>query len=274
MIGWLSHATWVLCDIHHLRTVECCVHLKRSTIFKLVMCVDRTKSGDAPGPIILGAADLGDEQVKAELLKVRAAHEAVVLTNATEADSERLRLLLGHPNAAHGLRGSKTGLAAGGTAPLIYFRTAPRPGTKAFDYSTGFFINLPTPLSDRTIQWLTQIFSATAVVPTAPAGSPANDLQVIADSNTTRVSNENPEKTQVQIVNSVWDVRSFPNSNNPNQPATDYYYVLQEWTTRQPGARRALFGLTRWIAKSTRCNPVFFSRVLRVRSARHRPRAD
>jgi hypothetical protein len=55
----------------------------------------------------------------------------------------------------------------------------------------------------------------------APADSPSNDLQTLADSYTSNVTNETSVKSGIQIVDSVWDVRSFNNQ-------ADFYYVLPE----------------------------------------------
>jgi hypothetical protein len=155
---------------------------------------------------------------------VRDAGQAVVLTSGTDADSEQLRLMLGHPNAAH----RSTESAAAEAAPLAYFRKAHRPGTKANDYSTGYFKNLSGPLSDRMIEFLSRVFSATAISPpapgsssSAPGDSPANDLQKLADSYTSSTVSSDSQGAGLQLANSVWDVRSFDNN-------ADFYYVLQE----------------------------------------------
>jgi hypothetical protein len=171
-------------------------------------------------PIILGAADLGAEQVVSQLQAVRAAGQAVVVTNATQAQSEQLRLMLNHPNAAQGQRGATTGFGAGGVAPLIYYRTAPRPGTKANDYSTGFFLSL-SQLDDRTIESLSRIFSSTAIVPHFPGDSASNDLTTLADSYSATAKNKNSAGSSVQVTDTVYDVRSFLNQ-------ADFYYVYQE----------------------------------------------
>ena len=202
-------------------------------------------SKGAQTPIILGSADLGDEQLASSLLSTRAAAQAVVLTNGTRSDSEKLRLLLGHPNAAQGLQGSKTGFGAGEPVPLIFYRTAPRPGTKANHYSTGVFMSLSGPLDDGTIASLSQIFSATAIVPRAPGDSASNDLTTLADSYFTLAENKNSYGSSSQVSDTVFDVRSFLNKS-------DFYYVEQEVdyrsATGQPG------GI--WISQAA--NQVYF----------------
>jgi RTX calcium-binding nonapeptide repeat (4 copies) len=195
----------------------------------------RQPKSESQSPILLGSADLEAEQVTSLLGGARAAAQAVVLTNGTAADSERLRVMLGHPNAATPAPGSP-GAAAGAQTPLTFFRKATRPGTNAYDFNTGFFVSLSSPLSDRVIERLSRVFSATAIVPEAPAvtqsgpgatrsalgATPASDLLTIADSYTHSAENSNGNTSSgVQLSNSVWDVRSFTNR-------TDYYYVRQE----------------------------------------------
>ena len=177
-------------------------------------------SKGTPSPIVLGAADLADGQIPSLLQGARNAGQAVVITNATQTDSEHLRVLLGHPNAANGPKESKTGLGAGGAAPLVFFRKATRPGTKAYDYSTGLFESLPSPLGVRMIAGLSQVFSARAIVPEAPGDSPSNDLQNLADSYTSSNIDTDNVGNSVQVRNLVWSVRSFQNQE-------DYYYVRQ-----------------------------------------------
>jgi hypothetical protein len=187
-----------------------------------------SSSKGTPSPIVLGSADMGDQQVLSELQAVRAAGQSVVVTDATAAQSEQLRLQLGHPNSANALSGSNSGSTADATQAVTYFRTAQRPGTKAYDYSTGKFNNLSSPLDDWTTQWLSQVFSATAIVPQAPNDSPSNDLQTLANSYTSKNAVEDGQGDLAQIANSVWGVRSFQNN-------TDFYYVLQEVDYRSPG---------------------------------------
>jgi hypothetical protein len=183
-----------------------------------------TRDG-VPSPIILGAADLGDARIEPLLKEAYEAGQAVALTNATGADAARLRLLLGHQGAAEGPPGDAT-------AALISVRKALRPGG-AMDYSTGIFAHAPIPETlaqglasgrdsdERTIELLSRVFSATAIVPEAPGDSPENNLIQLADSYTVQSVAQNPAGSQVQLVNSVWNVRSFQNQ-------TDLYYVLQE----------------------------------------------
>lgn len=188
------------------------------------MSTASASSNGTPSPIILGAADLAAQQSLSQsqslLGGARTAGQSVVITNATYADSENLRLLLGHPNAATGSDGNQPGFGANGTAPLVFFRTTPRPGTQAFNYSTGFLASVPDAMDDSTIEWLSQIFSTTAIVPQAPRDSSSNDLLKLANSymSTARwVVGGSP----IQITNSAWAVRSFSNQ-------ADYYYFLQE----------------------------------------------
>jgi Ca2+-binding RTX toxin-like protein len=214
------------------------------------------QNNSPPSPIILGPADVADAQVVPLLQETYAAGQAIVLLNATAADYAQLRALLGHPNTAEGLKD-------GETAALVFVRKASRPGTKTYDYSTGIFHHAPSAsalvasshLDKRKLELLTRIFSATAIVPRAPRSSPSNDLLKIADSYTSSSISENSSGSQVQVVNSVWDVRSFQNQ-------ADFYYVLQEvdyyWGSRQ-SAPLGLF----WVnAVNSDLDPILVSPTL------------
>jgi hypothetical protein len=172
-----------------------------------------------PAPILLGPSDLGDEQLLGPMLRDVAAGQSVVATDATGTQLGNLRLLLNLPTAASQPTSSQSALA--------FFRRDPRPGTKAYDNYVGYFTSLPQSLDEWTTQLLSQVFSATAIAPNAPGDSqalgdsPTNDLQNLADSYTSSAVNQDGKGNSVQIVNSVWAVRSFQNS-------TDFYYVLQE----------------------------------------------
>jgi hypothetical protein len=187
--------------------------------------------GSAPGgpsPILLGAADLDDARITPLLAEAYKAGQAVALTHATAADAAQLRRLLGHPGAAEGPEGDET-------AALIFVRQAPRPGGRGTDYSTGIFPSPPPPATpnqglpdERTIELLSRVFSATAIVPEAPVDSPANDLLQLADSYTFSNLTQDPQGDELQVVNSVWSVRSFQNQE-------DFYYFLQELDARIVG---------------------------------------
>jgi hypothetical protein len=184
-----------------------------------------------PTPIILGATDLDEGRIAPLLEEAYAGGQAVVLLNATAADAARLRGLLGHPNAVEGLGDRET-------AAVIFVRKAPRPGTTAYDYSTGIFRHAPTQMSqsarsrsdEGTIELLSRVFSATAIVPEGPTDSPTNDLTHLADSHTLSHLDQDASGDQIQMTNSVWSVRSFQNQS-------DYYYILQHadyfWATGQ-----------------------------------------
>jgi hypothetical protein len=175
-------------------------------------------------PIILGAADVADGRIAPLLQEAYAAGQAVVLTNATAADAERLRARLGHPNAAE-MPGSQR------PVPLTFVRRAPRPGTLANDFSTGVFAHAlttsahsrPRGPDERTIELLSRVFSATGIVPEGPADTPSNDLLQLANSYTSSAVAQDDSGDQVELTNSVWNVRSFQNQS-------DFYYVRQEAT--------------------------------------------
>jgi hypothetical protein len=127
-------------------------------------------------------------------------------------------MTLSHPNVgipAHDLS------AASGTIALTSFRATPRPGGQAVDYRAGNFLSLPDSLDDWTTQLLSQVFSANAVLPRAPGDGSGNDLQKLANSYTSHIVKSDKDGNGVQILNSVWAVRSFQNK-------ADYYYVQQE----------------------------------------------
>jgi hypothetical protein len=202
-------------------------------------------AGKVPSPIIVGAADLGDERIRPMLLATYAAGQAVILARSTETDAARLRSLLGHPNSAvKGSKANKAELAADLKSPLIFVRKAPRSGTNAFDYRYGFFVSLPASLDDLTTGLLSQVFSATAILPAASTGSASNDLQTIATSYTSSVVNSDASGDVVQIANTVFDVRSFTNQ-------ADYYYFLQEMDFRNGlAAAQAVDGASTYIEPS------------------------
>ncbi len=183
-------------------------------------------SKETPSPIILGAGDL--DKIDFHLVaEAYAAGQAVVITNVTQADAEKLRLLLGHPNATNRLDGSQTGVGVSRQVPLVLFRKALRPGTQAHHYQAGYFDILIDPLGDRMIELISQVFSRTAIVPQPSVvpqnlgDSPSNDLQNLADSYASHVVSQDTSGSGVQIANSVWAVRSFQNQ-------ADFYYVSQE----------------------------------------------
>jgi hypothetical protein len=175
-------------------------------------------SSSGPSPLILGPADLRDEQLSTLLQQVHTAGQAVVITNAMQADSETLRNLLGQPNA---VAGSPKGTANTATTPMTFFRAVQRSKTKNYDYSTGLVQGLSGPFSYPMIDALSKIFAATAIVPQAPADSPANELRSLANSYSSYNIVTDDVGNSVQVRNMVWAVRSFQNQ-------ADYYYVQQE----------------------------------------------
>jgi hypothetical protein len=211
--------------------------------------------GRLPSPIILGPADLQDARVASLLKETYDAGQGVALLNATTADYARLRDMLGHPNAAEGLTGNET-------AALIFLRKAPRPGTKAFDYNTGMFLHAPAPASpaakrfmdQRNLELLSQVFSATAIVPESSNNNPTNDLLKLADSYTSNAIQHDSNGNAVQMTNMVWDVRSFQNQ-------ADFYYVQQNANYRfAPGQPHYLWGnLAHTELTDTTANPILIS---------------
>jgi hypothetical protein len=70
---------------------------------------------------------------------------------------------------------------------------------------------------------ISQIFSASAIAPKAPADSPANDLTNLASAYITTYCEQNSEGDSLTFNNQVYDVRSFQNQ-------ADFYYVNQVYT--------------------------------------------
>jgi RTX calcium-binding nonapeptide repeat (4 copies) len=177
-----------------------------------------------PSPIILGADDLQDEQLGSLLQASRTAGQSVVLTNATEADSEQLRLMLGHPNSTKLSKDKEDRQeegVEGETSSMFFFRTAPRAETNGSDYRAGIFKNVPNSLDDVTIERLSQVYSATALLSEDPGDSSSSDLTKLADSYTNSSVNQGANGDTIQVVDTVYGARSFLNQE-------DFFYVLQE----------------------------------------------
>lgn len=191
------------------------------------MSASPSSAQEKPDPIILGPSDLGDEQLLKQMQQDIAAEQSVIETDATEAQLEQLRLLLKLPAPASETNSIQSALA--------FFRRDHRPGTKAYDNRVGYFASLPQQLDEWTIQLLSQVFSATAIVPKAPSNSAENDLQDLAETYTSSFTSMNYNGYVVQIVNSVWAVRSFMNDS-------DFYYALQAVDYRLPSVGYIWYG--------------------------------
>jgi hypothetical protein len=191
-------------------------------------------SQGSPNPIILGPSDLADASIVPLLQQTYAAGQSIAVTNATTEDGARLRALLGHPNAAETP-------SSGERAALIFFRKAPRPGTNTNDYSTGIFghpfharePSMGQQSDEYTIELLSRVFSATAIVPEAPSDTPANDITVLANSYTSSATSSGG--IPVKIENTLWGVRSF-------SIQSDYYLVKQSATYGLPEGAPVFFG--------------------------------
>jgi hypothetical protein len=177
-------------------------------------------SSEPPTPILLGASDLANPGLLAQLHQVRAAGQAVVLTDATADQYEQLRLTLNHPNAASMGTPNSGGTPANVTIPVTFFRTSQRQNSSASDFSTGYFGSLVGPLSVQELAYLSQVFAATAIPPPIPKDSPTNDLTRLANAYTFIGNNENSFHSGLQTTNTVYAVRSFLNQ-------ADFYYVYQ-----------------------------------------------
>jgi hypothetical protein len=180
-------------------------------------------TGLPDGPIVVGAADLQDPQVVDLLKQSYGEGQTVALADATDADADQLRQLLGY-------EGKAEWPADVPKAALVAFRETDL-GVRTHH---SMDVILPRELSprlgaagrrasdERMIGVLSRLFSATPVVPGAsPGSSPMNNLLEVADSYQTSMVGTGQYGDQVQIVNSIWAARSFLNSE-------DLYYVLQE----------------------------------------------
>ncbi len=207
--------------------------------------------GPISGPVVVGAGDLFVPWIGDQLVAAYEQGHAVALTNATTFDIDQLRNLLAHRGAAHPSQaGTRVDLAAFRetersdgqchfSSHLLLSRvapTAPKPSKKA----ARRLARLPKKVKRRLqrlakqqqgqqqgaadkndLQALNRIFSAVAPVPAPPPGDPQNDLVKLAESYESHAIQTDFLGNQVQLINTVWDVRSFRNSS-------DYYYVMQE----------------------------------------------
>ena len=188
----------------------------------------RHLSAPEVGPIIVGGSDLHDGGI-VDLLRIsyQAGH-TIALTSANAAAEALLRSLLGHRSG-----GSLD--ASIPQADLVAFRRATRPDGRTHE-STSFLpprlaVGLPSAQAKRglreadarSIEWLSQVFSGTPVVPDPPPGDdgPIQNLLNLANSYQFHIQVSDAGGDSVQIVNSVWAARSFLNQ-------MDLYYILQE----------------------------------------------
>jgi Ca2+-binding RTX toxin-like protein len=182
------------------------------------------------GPIVVGAAELLDDDVVELLRSSYQAGHAIALTGAEATDAELLRDLLGH--------------ASGGSwdaeipqADLIAFRRAIRPDGGVHE-STSILLPRPEvelpPVEARrgareadllAVEALSRVFSGTPVLAdtenVCTGVSPEQCLQTLADSYQSNVIVQNNNPMVLQITNSAWNARSFQNQ-------LDLYYVFQE----------------------------------------------
>ena len=202
--------------------------------------------------VIVGPADLFVPSIIDQLRAAYEAGHAVGLTNATQASIGRLHDLLGH-------RGSVEPVPGGAGVDLVAFRKAQRADGQ-FHFSSHILLPRAAtadPLTERDkrrlkrvskavrrkvrrklvrqrklqqrtitdrndLKALSRIFSATPVIPEPPpGGNPEQNLLQLADDYQSHAIASGFQGSQVQIVNTVWDVRSFLNS-------LDLYYILQE----------------------------------------------
>ena len=209
-------------------------------------------------PILVGSSDLDTPWIVDRLKASYEAGHGVTLTDATAADIERLRNLLGHHGSLQHNGNRQVDLVAFRKAQrtdgqfhfsshVLLPRTADETGLLTQQYKKGLkrvsgavrrklkkkliklarlHLQQARAIADRNdIDALGRVFSATAVVPEPPpqlqSGNQQQNLLEIAESYETHAVQSDSFGDQAQVVNTVWSVRSFLNS-------ADFYYVLQE----------------------------------------------
>jgi hypothetical protein len=209
-------------------------------------------------PIVVGSSDLDTPWIVDRLKASYEAGHGVTLTDATAADIERLRNLLGHHGSLQHNGNGQVDLVAFRKAQrtdgqfhfsshVLLPRTADETGLLTRQDKKGLkrvsgavrrklkkkliklarlHLQQAQAIADRNdIEALGRVFSATAVVPEPPpqlqSGNQQQNLLEIAESYETHAVQSDSFGDQAQVVNTVWSVRSFLNS-------ADFYYVLQE----------------------------------------------
>lgn len=184
--------------------------------------------GSYTGPVVVGAADLDDGGVVAQLRASYAAGQTVAITNATPREAERLRVLVGQD--------APVGWAADiPRADLVAFRKSAIDGSRSQSEATVVLPRVDatpgTALSAREARAgrneadagllgrLTTVFAATPTVAAPPSGVP-NLLNLTSVYESKSIQTDTIGD-QLQVVNQVYGARSFLNSS-------DFYYVLQE----------------------------------------------
>lgn len=188
-------------------------------------------AGSATGPIVVGTADLLDDSVVTRLKAAYDAGQPVGLTQSDKASSAMLQTALGHPQSANHPANDPA-------ADLVVFRHSTRPDGGHNYTSAVLKQRLPAPRGARALSgervadqgstaWLSRTFAAIAADPAnrpiklALGDSPMNDLTQLADSYYQSTLGTGGEGDQLQLDNTIWNVRSFSNGN-------DYYYVGQD----------------------------------------------
>jgi len=187
----------------------------------------RSAAVPAVGAVVVTGADLLDPRMVAMLRAVYNSGQTVALTDATKAAAGYLRGLLGHQGSAQWT----TGVAR---VALVAFRKVQENGAAHFSSDVlpwkavaaapqgspgaGAAPGAPPPL---TASWLDRVFATTPTVPTPPPGASESNLLDLACSYESSTIGTGPNEDAVQIVNTIWDARSFHNQ-------MDFYYDLQE----------------------------------------------
>jgi hypothetical protein len=175
--------------------------------------------------MVFGVADLANPSIVTRLKAAYQAGNAVALTNATAADVEQFKTLLGYPGGVNLNVGDPA-------AELVIFRRFVGTDGQAH-YQSSVIAGPPagpnrmSPAAQRRadlheIGTLSEYFAAIPQLPDTPPSDtgPVSLLQLAASYESNKLA-EDSNGDQVQVVNTVWEARAFASNQ-------DYYYVLQE----------------------------------------------
>lgn len=180
--------------------------------------------GAGTGPIVVGVADLDRPGIVGRLRASYDAGQTVALTDATPADAERFRVLVGHDVPA---RWS----ASVPKVALVAYRKSAIDGNRSQDETTVVLPRQATTTAParaaagnreadrRVLERLTTVFAAAPVVALA-SGDPSNLLD-LTTAYVSRAIQSDSDGDEVQVVNTAYGARSFLNRS-------DFFYVFQE----------------------------------------------
>jgi hypothetical protein len=183
------------------------------------------------GPAVVGAADLKNGRIAGQLMSDFNGGQPVALTNATPDTANALASMLGDT--------APVAFPAGvSRVDLVAFRKINQGGRTMFSTSIlPPMVHVWVAPADREMgrrldaqgvrTYLQGVFSATPADPATPnVGGPVQDLLAIANAYSSTNLYHDGSGTQLQLTNTIYDVRSFTNN-------ADYYYVNQELIATQ-----------------------------------------